>query len=46
MGAQLPFVLRRIDDHHTLIGETYIHGIMDGEALAVGDAAICNFEIS
>jgi hypothetical protein len=30
-GCDVPFILRRIDqDHHVLIGEAYIHGLMDG----------------
>jgi hypothetical protein len=33
-GGQVPFVLREISDgFHKLIGECYIHGVMDGEAL-------------
>ncbi|ORY14944.1 heterokaryon incompatibility protein-domain-containing protein [Clohesyomyces aquaticus] len=31
-GTQVPMVLRRNGDHFNLIGEAYIHGIMDGEA--------------
>jgi hypothetical protein len=34
MGGQLPFVLREVHNHYILIGEAYIHGIMDGEAMA------------
>lgn len=33
MGAQLPIILRRVDSHCILIGEAYVHGIMDGEAV-------------
>ncbi|KAK5684751.1 hypothetical protein LTS10_002825 [Elasticomyces elasticus] len=33
MGAQLPIILRRVDSHYILIGEAYVHGIMDGEAV-------------
>ncbi|KIW00453.1 uncharacterized protein PV09_07978 [Verruconis gallopava] len=32
-GGQLPLVLRATSNHYTLIGEAYIHGIMDGEAM-------------
>jgi hypothetical protein len=32
MGAQLPIILRGVDSHYVLIGEAYVHGIMDGEA--------------
>ena len=30
-GSDTPFVLRKTDDCYELIGETYVHGIMDGE---------------
>lgn len=30
-GSDTPFILRMTDDHHQLVGETYVHGIMDGE---------------
>jgi hypothetical protein len=33
MGGQLPFVLRPVDRHHLLVGEAYVQGIMDGEAM-------------
>jgi hypothetical protein len=33
MGSQLPFILRKVDSHYVLIGEAYVHSIMDGEAL-------------
>lgn len=32
-GVEVPFVLRRIDHGHILVGPCYVHGIMDGEAL-------------
>jgi len=34
MGGQLPLVLRKVHNHYILIGEAYVHGIMDGEAMA------------
>ena len=33
-GAQMPLVLRKVDEHYLLVGEAYVHGIMDGEAMA------------
>jgi Heterokaryon incompatibility protein (HET) len=33
-GSNLPFVLREDNGEYILIGEAYIHGFMDGEAMA------------
>lgn len=30
-GGQTPYILRRRKDHHILVGECYVHGIMHGE---------------
>lgn len=30
-GSDTPFILRKTDGRYQLIGETYVHGIMDGE---------------
>lgn len=38
LGAQVPFVIReRGDGKYQLIGECYVHGIMDGELIKVAD---------
>jgi hypothetical protein len=40
-GAKTPFIFRKADQGensvYRLVGETYVHGIMQGEALAVGE---------
>jgi hypothetical protein len=33
LGGQTPFILRKGDRQHYLIGACYVHGIMDGEAM-------------
>jgi hypothetical protein len=39
-GGQVPFILRRtntlLPDQFSLVGESYLHGIMDGEATVLG----------
>jgi hypothetical protein len=32
-GGRVPFVLRQQGKRYTLIGECYIHDVMDGEAI-------------
>ena len=37
LGGQVPFVLRPIQDgKYQLVGEAYLHGLMDGEGLSIG----------
>jgi hypothetical protein len=34
LGCTMPLVLRRVgESNHALIGESYVHGVMDGEAM-------------
>lgn len=36
-GSTVPFILRSIEENKfTLIGEAYVHGIMDGEGMTEG----------
>lgn len=32
-GCSVPLVLRAVGDHHVIIGESYVSGIMDGEVI-------------
>jgi hypothetical protein len=32
-GAGVPYILRPQDNYYRLVGESYVHGLMDGEAL-------------
>ncbi|KAH6644634.1 heterokaryon incompatibility protein-domain-containing protein [Boeremia exigua] len=36
-GGRVPIILRPHDGYYTVLGDAYIHGIMDGEAIHAGD---------
>lgn len=48
-GAQFPIILRPNGDYWVVVGESYIHGIMDGEGwdemMSEGDSSLESFEI-
>ena len=33
VGADVPYILRACEDGYDLVGECYVQGIMDGEAM-------------
>jgi len=32
-GGNVPIILRPHEEYHTVVGDAYVHGIMDGEAM-------------
>jgi hypothetical protein len=33
LGCQVPIIIQKVNRHQVLVGETYVHGIMDGEVI-------------
>ena len=42
VDCPFPIILRRVGEDHTLVGEVFVHGIMNGEAMASVSAASLN----
>ncbi|KAH8744628.1 hypothetical protein F5883DRAFT_439740 [Diaporthe sp. PMI_573] len=40
-GCDVPVVLRKIECHYKFIGESYVHGIMHGEAIEASRRVKC-----
>jgi hypothetical protein len=48
LGCNLPIILRPVEEHYEVIGEIYIHGIMQGEAMQAlerGEVHLQSFEL-
>ncbi|MCJ1254829.1 hypothetical protein MMC24_002645 [Lignoscripta atroalba] len=37
-GGRVPYLVRKSGQHYRFVGEAYVHGLMHGEGLSVGDA--------
>ena len=47
-GSDVPFVLRRIGQHHAVVGQCFVLGLMDGEAIKwkeQGKVSVTSFKI-
>jgi len=33
LGCQVPLIIQKVNGHQVLVGEAYVHGIMDGEVI-------------
>jgi hypothetical protein len=48
LGCDVPVILRQVEDHYTFIGESYVRGLMEGqaiEALERGEVHLQDFKI-
>jgi hypothetical protein len=48
LGCDVPVILRQVEDHYTFIGESYVRGLIEGqaiEALERGEVHLQDFEI-
>jgi hypothetical protein len=43
-GCSTPIVLRPFHGYYKVVGEGYLHGFMDGEALKLLDSRVCNIQ--
>jgi hypothetical protein len=33
LGCQVPLIIQKVNGHQVLVGEAYVHGIIDGEVI-------------
>jgi hypothetical protein len=45
IGSKVPYILRRMEKYYLNVGESFVHGIMDGEALDWEGLDECVFEV-
>jgi hypothetical protein len=45
VGADVPYILRACEDGYELVGECYVQGIMDGEAMEMDWIAVSDVMI-
>jgi hypothetical protein len=45
LGGQVPFILSKQQEKFRLVGECYVHGLMDGEAFSEDGVEIDEFHI-
>jgi len=43
-GLDVPFVLRADEERNVILGESYVHGLMTGQAVAMAETGVLEFE--
>lgn len=45
LGCDVPVILRQVEDHQIFIGESYVRGLMQGQAIEGREVHLQDFEI-